>query len=550
MRRSTTKTIILAVLLGFIAAAAGVGVRLYTAWNSKGETLIDAAKKSAENSASYDALESQGKFNILLMGEDNVDGSRRSDTILFITVDIDDKNIRVLSLPRDTRVMIPGHGTQKLNHAFAYGGQDLMRATVTNYLGEPILYYMIVDYDSFPAFVDMLGGVEIDVPKRMRYVDRAGGLDINIQPGLQTLDGKTALHFVRFRKDALGDIGRIQRQQQFLKAMLKRAYDPRVIIRLPELAAQAMKIFRTDMSTSFALQLAGFIQNEVGRDKMLFSTLRGTPATIDGLSYWMGDVRDAKRFLNAPFEELTGEKTEAGEGGAGEQQPAEDEKAEKPGMTAEQLAELVKSMPESVAVLNGTGKSGVAGEISTRLQKIGVDVVHTGNAKHFDYRYSNIVYPSDAPSSVKDTAKTLGKLLRIRRTLKYNRTTEKEMEPGMADKKDFCAPYKKLIDALIDKHALEVTAHDLSEVSGFADIFIVAIARSELHGRTLKDTAMDTLDEMGFSYRIEGETSTKWTLLDAGDLIVNILSREGRDFYRLDSLWGDAPTERFFDEDE
>ena len=138
-------------------------------------------------------------------------------------------------------------------------------------------------------------------------------LDINIQPGLQTLDGKTALHFVRFRKDALGDIGRIQRQQQFLKAMLKRAYDPRVIIRLPELAAQAMKIFRTDMSTSFALQLAGFIQNEVGRDKMLFSTLRGTPATIDGLSYWMGDVRDAKRFLNAPFEELTGEKTEAGE---------------------------------------------------------------------------------------------------------------------------------------------------------------------------------------------------------------------------------------------
>ena len=230
MRRSTTKTIILAVLLGFIAAAAGVGVRLYTAWNSKGETLIDAAKKSAENSASYDALESQGKFNILLMGEDNVDGSRRSDTILFITVDIDDKNIRVLSLPRDTRVMIPGHGTQKLNHAFAYGGQDLMRATVTNYLGEPILYYMIVDYDSFPAFVDMLGGVEIDVPKRMRYVDRAGGLDINIQPGLQTLDGKTALHFVRFRKDALGDIGRIQRQQQFLKAMLKKAYDPRVII--------------------------------------------------------------------------------------------------------------------------------------------------------------------------------------------------------------------------------------------------------------------------------------------------------------------------------
>ncbi len=120
----------------------------------------------------------------------------------------------------------------------------------------------------------------------------------------------------------------------------------------------------------------------------------------------------------------------------------------------------------------------------------------------------------------------------------------------MADKKDFCAPYMKLISALRDKHALEVTAHDLSEISGFADTFITAIARSELHGRTLKDTATETLDEMGLPYRIEGESSTKWTLIDAGDLIVNVLSREGRDFYRLDSLWGDAPTEKFNDEDE
>ena len=120
----------------------------------------------------------------------------------------------------------------------------------------------------------------------------------------------------------------------------------------------------------------------------------------------------------------------------------------------------------------------------------------------------------------------------------------------MAEKEDFCAPYRTLIGALLDKHALEVTAHDLSKVSGFADIFIVAIARSELHRITLKDTAIDTLDEMNLAYRVEGENSAKWTLLDAGNLIINILSREGRDFYRLDSLWGDTPTEKFTDEDE
>ena len=121
----------------------------------------------------------------------------------------------------------------------------------------------------------------------------------------------------------------------------------------------------------------------------------------------------------------------------------------------------------------------------------------------------------------------------------------------MTEKKDdFAAAYMPLVNALLDKHAEEVTVHDLSEVSGFADIFVVAIARSELNARTLKETAADTLDEMGFLYRVEGENSTRWTLMDAGDLIVNILSRDGRDFYRLDSLWGDAPTKKFVDTDD
>lgn len=120
----------------------------------------------------------------------------------------------------------------------------------------------------------------------------------------------------------------------------------------------------------------------------------------------------------------------------------------------------------------------------------------------------------------------------------------------MREIKDFCKPYKQLIDRLLDKHALEVTVHDLSELSAFTDIFIVAIARSEINARTLMESATDALDEMGLPYRIEGENSAKWTLIDAGNLIVNILSREGRDFYRLDSLWGDAPTEIFSNEDE
>ena len=432
------------------AVAAGAGLRFYFAWHAKGADIYEVLEKDmTKESASYTALKEQGKFSILLMGEDDVEGSRRSDTILFITIDIDDKNMRVMSLPRDTRVDIPRHGTQKLNHAFAFGGVDLMKATVEKYLGEPILYTVLVDYDSFPEFVDMLGGVEVDVQKKMRYVDRAGKLDINIKPGKQVLDGKTALHFVRFRKDALGDIGRIQRQQQFIKALIKKAYDPRVIIKFPELANQAMKIFKTDMSPTLAVQLAGFVQNELGRDNIYFSTLHGEPAMINRLSYWIGDTQSAKAFLNAPVAELaSGDVTEgtgknkrevrfsnamdelgsgkknAKDAASGDSTTAAETSGDKPAksaqpkqMTKEELVAIIQSMPESVAVLNGTGKNGVSSEISTRLQQLGIDVIHSGNAKHFDYEHNNVIYPTNASANVKKTAQIIGGLLQIPKNL-------------------------------------------------------------------------------------------------------------------------------------
>ena len=115
----------------------------------------------------------------------------------------------------------------------------------------------------------------------------------------------------------------------------------------------------------------------------------------------------------------------------------------------------------------------------------------------------------------------------------------------MPEEKSFYVGYMKLIDALLDKHALEISVHDLSKVSGFADVFIVAISRSELNSRTLIETAEDILDSEGAKYRVEGEHSSKWTLIDAGDLIINVLSVEGSRFYRLDSLWGDVPTKKF-----
>jgi len=113
----------------------------------------------------------------------------------------------------------------------------------------------------------------------------------------------------------------------------------------------------------------------------------------------------------------------------------------------------------------------------------------------------------------------------------------------------FLETYQPVVDTLLDKQALEVSVHDLSEVSGFTEAFIVAIARSDLHAKTLRDAAEEFLDKMQMPYNVEGESSTKWCLVDAGHLVINILSKEGSNYYRLDSLWGDAPNKKFTDDD-
>lgn len=432
-----TKKYILVAVLAVAALISGAALRVYTILHSKSDDIFATiGRQIGAGTSQYTLLKEQGRFNILVMGEDNVENSRRSDTILFVTIDIDDKNMRVIALPRDTRVEIPRHGFQKLNHAYAYGGADLTKTTVERYLNQPILYYLVVDFDSFPPLIDLIGGVDIDVQKRMKYVDRAGKLDIDIQPGLQTMDGKTALNFVRFRKDALGDIGRVQRQQQFMKALLKKAYDPRNIIRMPEIAKETVKLIKTDMSPTLAIQLAGYISNEIGRERIFFSTLTGKPATVDKLSYWLGDVNAAAVFLEAPIEELmNGELQQNGDRFAGVSigySSAVDENGKRAAshdangnsaggqaqsLSKDELITLVKSISEPIAVLNGSGKGGAGSEAATRFQKLGIDVVHIGNAKHFDYKYSNVIYPPNAKESAVNSAKKLGELMGVPKNL-------------------------------------------------------------------------------------------------------------------------------------
>lgn len=111
----------------------------------------------------------------------------------------------------------------------------------------------------------------------------------------------------------------------------------------------------------------------------------------------------------------------------------------------------------------------------------------------------------------------------------------------------FIEPYASVVTALQNKHAHDITAFDVSKVSGFADVILMATSRSEINARSLLDAASDALDALDMPHKVEGATGARWILLDAGDLIVNIFSPQAREFYKLERIWGDMPSVQFED---
>jgi len=234
-------------------------------------------------------LFSPQKINILVLGVDERAGDvGRSDTMFVITVDTGSKEASLLSIPRDTRVKIPGYGWDKINHAYAEGKAELSQRTAEDLLGIPFEYYVVINFAAFEKIVDAVGGVDIDVEKRMYYEDPYDRLVINLRPGRQHMDGETAIKYVRYRGED-GDIGRIERQQKFIKAMLDQVASPAIIARVPAIILEVSGAVRTNMSTAEMLSLAKLI-GDAGRRGLKTDMAPGRPANIREISYWLPDI--------------------------------------------------------------------------------------------------------------------------------------------------------------------------------------------------------------------------------------------------------------------
>ena len=238
---------------------------------------------------------------VLLMGVDRRDGDvGRSDTLMLAAVDEEHGRAALLSIPRDTRIEVGSYGYDKINHAYAFGGHEMTLASVSALVGVPITHYIMVDTSAFERIVDAVGGVDIDVEKRMYYEDPwddDGGLVIDLAPGEQHMNGAQAIQYVRYR-DGAGDIGRIGRQQHFMRALLAQLLSPQVLPRLAAVVDEVKNAVETDLTTRQLLTLATRLKDmEAGGVSM--QMVAGTPAYLGDVSYWIPDFVETRRALFA-----------------------------------------------------------------------------------------------------------------------------------------------------------------------------------------------------------------------------------------------------------
>lgn len=272
---------VLMVLVFISAALAGA----YYASNS----LLE---KPVEKKQSEELITAKDKATIMIMGVDERDDDvGRSDTLMIASIDPKTNQASLLSVPRDTRVKIKGHGFDKVNAAYAYGKEKLSQDTVENLLGVNIDHYIIINTKSFKKIIDAIGGIDIDVPKRMHYEDPwddDGGLIIDFQPGMQHMDGAKAVTYVRYR-DEEGDLGRIRRQQDFMRACMDKIVSPAIIPKLPSVIKEVMDSIQTDLTFRQLLEFAGTLKQSK-ENGLKTDMVPGRPLYIDGVSYWIPNL--------------------------------------------------------------------------------------------------------------------------------------------------------------------------------------------------------------------------------------------------------------------
>lgn len=228
-----------------------------------------------------------------------------TDTMLLVRFDPEAKKLNVLSIPRDTRTYVEGQGLTKLNAANYHGGPALTAKATSELLGGVgIDRYLRVNVQGVEKLIDALGGVTLYVPKDMKYKDDSQHLYIDLKEGRQHLNGAQAMQFLRFRYDKYGDVGRVQRQQMFMRALIEQALNPVTLARLPKILSVIQSHLDTNLSVEELVALVGFGAQTERKDVQMLMV----PGNFNGtghqeVSYWLPSQRRIQRMMTQYFDQ-------------------------------------------------------------------------------------------------------------------------------------------------------------------------------------------------------------------------------------------------------
>jgi LCP family protein required for cell wall assembly len=332
-----------------VLSAGGIvlGIYLYVLGQVTVGTGADAARRPQAHAFRW-PLRLVDRVNVLLIGVDiTLDNRRRilnvarADTLILTSFDPERGFVAALSIPRDTRVEIPGHGVNKINTSYAFGGPGLTIQTVERLLGVTVHYYAKLGPESFGQLIDAIGGVEVDVEKDMKYTDSWAGYTIDLKKGRQLLNGEQATGYIRFRHDPLGDIGRVDRQRKVMHALLQQLKRPSTILDGPRLLQAFAANTQSDLNP-VELATLGLFVLRAGGNPLREHTLPGffTP------TYWEPDLPKMRAMAADLFY----------------------------GVTAEELAST------TIEIQNGSGVPGLGWQVAARLEAVGFTSIRVRQA--------------------------------------------------------------------------------------------------------------------------------------------------------------------------
>jgi LCP family protein required for cell wall assembly len=281
------------------------GLYVLASFNKKSEhKYIKPGEKSSNYIENKSSIVCEQPVNLLLLGLDREE--ERSDVILLINYSPSEGKLNILSIPRDTMVLLSGK-TVKINALISAGGESLIINRVERLIGLPVDYYITLNFAGFREIINILEGVEFDVPFNMNYDDPDQNLHIHLRKGRQILDGKSAEQLVRYRKGNRegegyedGDIGRVKLQQEFITALIRQKARLRYLSKVDDIFLVLSEHMATDIQLG---DIKYYIKNLNSMDNIDINTfiLPGESVYRNNTSYYLYDWKKTKEMIANNF---------------------------------------------------------------------------------------------------------------------------------------------------------------------------------------------------------------------------------------------------------